>query len=79
MARNPYAEIETGEPGRIGWRIHYFDEVGSTQQVAGELAGQGAAQGTVVIAESQNAGRGRMGRNWHSPPGVNLYSTTILR
>ncbi|MGH8013409.1 MAG: biotin--[acetyl-CoA-carboxylase] ligase [Candidatus Binataceae bacterium] len=79
MARNPYTEIESGGPGRIGWRIHYFDEVDSTQQVAAELAGQGAAQGTVVVAESQNAGRGRMGRRWHSPPGVNLYSTTILR
>jgi BirA family transcriptional regulator, biotin operon repressor / biotin---[acetyl-CoA-carboxylase] ligase len=71
--------IETGQPGRIGWRIHYFEEVGSTQRIAAEMAGQGAAQGTVVIAELQTAGRGRMGRSWHSPPGVSLYSTTILR
>jgi BirA family biotin operon repressor/biotin-[acetyl-CoA-carboxylase] ligase len=79
MAHNPYTEIENREPGRIGWRIHYFAEVGSTQQVAAEMAEQGVAEGTVVIAESQNAGRGRMGRSWHSPPAVNLYSTTILR
>jgi BirA family biotin operon repressor/biotin-[acetyl-CoA-carboxylase] ligase len=71
--------IETGQPGRIGWRIHYFEEVGSTQRIAAEMAEQGAAQGTVIIAELQTAGRGRMGRSWHSPPGVSLYSTTILR
>jgi BirA family biotin operon repressor/biotin-[acetyl-CoA-carboxylase] ligase len=79
MASNPYREIEAGEPGRIGWRVHYYDEVDSTQRIAAEFANQGAAQGTVVIAELQNAGRGRMGRQWHSPPGVNLYTTIILR
>jgi BirA family biotin operon repressor/biotin-[acetyl-CoA-carboxylase] ligase len=79
MAGNPYQGIESGEPGAIGWRIHYFDEVGSTQRIAAEMAEQDAAQGTVVIAEQQTAGRGRMGRSWHSPPGLNLYSTIILR
>lgn len=79
MPPNPYTEIEDGAAGTIGWRIHYFNEVGSTQQVAGELAGQGAAPGTAVIAELQTAGRGRLGRSWHSPAGVNLYSTIILR
>jgi BirA family transcriptional regulator, biotin operon repressor / biotin---[acetyl-CoA-carboxylase] ligase len=79
MPANPYQRIESGEPGRIGRRIHYFDEVGSTQHVAAELAEEGAAQGTVVIAERQSAGRGRMGRSWHSPAGVNLYMTIILR
>lgn len=79
MPANPYHRIENGQPGRIGWRIHYFDEVVSTQRVAGELAEDGAAAGTVVIAERQSAGRGRMGRSWHSPPGVNLYMTIILR
>ena len=79
MPLNPYHLIEHGEPGTIGWRIHYFDEVGSTQRVAAEMADDGAAQGTVVIAERQSAGRGRMGRSWHSPAGVNLYLTIILR
>lgn len=79
MPQNPYLAIERGAPGRIGWRIHYFDEIDSTQEAARELAAGGAAQGTVVIAERQSAGRGRMGRTWHSPPGVNLYTTIILR
>ncbi|HVA80459.1 MAG TPA: hypothetical protein VNF29_06000, partial [Candidatus Binataceae bacterium] len=76
---NHYQSIERGAPGRIGWRIHYFDELGSTQTTARELAAAGAAQGTVVIAERQTAGRGRMGRVWHSPAGANLYATIILR
>jgi BirA family transcriptional regulator, biotin operon repressor / biotin---[acetyl-CoA-carboxylase] ligase len=79
MPENPYRSIEGGEPGRIGWRIHYFQEVDSTQEVARELAAQGAAQGTVVVAEHQSAGRGRLGRSWHSPASVNLYTTIILR
>ena len=37
MSRNPYAGVEHGAPGTIGWRIHYFDEVGSTQKVAAEM------------------------------------------
>ncbi|HKN00194.1 MAG TPA: biotin--[acetyl-CoA-carboxylase] ligase [Candidatus Binataceae bacterium] len=76
---NPYRSIENGEPGRVGCRIHYFDELNSTQETARELAADGAPQGTVVIAEQQTAGRGRMGRSWHSPAGVNLYCTIILR
>jgi BirA family transcriptional regulator, biotin operon repressor / biotin---[acetyl-CoA-carboxylase] ligase len=79
MPSNPYQEIETGGPGRIGWQINYFEEVGSTQRVAAEMAEEGAPAGTVVIAELQTAGRGRLGRSWHSPPGVNLYATIILR
>jgi BirA family transcriptional regulator, biotin operon repressor / biotin---[acetyl-CoA-carboxylase] ligase len=76
---NPYKAIESGTPGRIGWRIEYFDEVGSTQRVAADMAAEGAEHGTVVIAERQNAGRGRLGRSWHSPAGVSLYVTMILR
>ncbi len=76
---NPYEIIERGGPGEIGWRIYFFESLASTQEKAAELAAHGSAQGTVVIADSQSAGRGRMRRRWHSPPGVNLYLTVILR
>lgn len=52
--------------------------VGSTQDVAAERARAGAPEGTVVVAEVQTAGRGRLGRRWESPPG-GLYATMILR
>jgi BirA family biotin operon repressor/biotin-[acetyl-CoA-carboxylase] ligase len=51
----------------------------STMRVAGELAARGAAHGTAVIAEEQTAGRGRLGRSFHSPPGANLYVSILLR
>jgi BirA family biotin operon repressor/biotin-[acetyl-CoA-carboxylase] ligase len=79
MPKHPYTAIENKQPGQIGCQIHYFEEVESTQDIARNLAAEGAPQGTVVIAETQSAGRGRMGRGWHSPPGVSLYSTIILR
>jgi BirA family biotin operon repressor/biotin-[acetyl-CoA-carboxylase] ligase len=80
MAENPYRRAEAGRArGTIGWRVHYFDELDTTQRTAAELAAQGALHGEVVVAERQSAGRGRMGRRWHSPPGVNFYGTFILR
>jgi BirA family biotin operon repressor/biotin-[acetyl-CoA-carboxylase] ligase len=65
----------TGRWREIVWRA----EVDSTQRLARERARAGAPEGTVVIAEAQSAGRGRLGRHWHSPPGTNLYCTLILR
>lgn len=65
----------TGRWTEIVWRA----EVDSTQRLARERARAGAPEGTIVIAEAQTAGRGRLGRSWHSPPGVNLYCTVVLR
>jgi len=59
-------------------RIHYFPEIGSTMDVARELARKGAGEGTIVIAEAQAHGRGRLSREWLSPKG-GIYFTLILR
>jgi BirA family biotin operon repressor/biotin-[acetyl-CoA-carboxylase] ligase len=59
--------------------IHWYEEVGSTSDVAKELAEEGAAHGEVVVAEAQTAGRGRRGRGWSSPHGRNLYLSAVLR
>jgi BirA family biotin operon repressor/biotin-[acetyl-CoA-carboxylase] ligase len=63
----------------FGERIVYFEETDSTNDVAAELAGHGAASGTLVLAASQRRGRGRHGRTWFSPPGAGLYFSLILR
>lgn len=54
-------------------------ECSSTNDEAGRLARAGARHGTVVIADSQRAGRGRDGRAWQSPPGMGLYMSAVLR
>lgn len=64
---------------RFGRELHCFAEVGSTNTVARDLARDGAAEGAVVIADAQTAGRGRLGRSWTSPPGRNLYLSIVLR
>jgi BirA family biotin operon repressor/biotin-[acetyl-CoA-carboxylase] ligase len=64
---------------RLGTRFHYFAELDSTNTRARELAESGAAEGEIVIAESQTQGRGRLGRRWESPPLSNLYLSIILR
>jgi BirA family biotin operon repressor/biotin-[acetyl-CoA-carboxylase] ligase len=63
----------------IGRRIHLYPQLDSTNSEAMALAQAGAAHGTVVIAESQSAGRGRHARNWYSPPGANIYCSIIAR
>jgi BirA family biotin operon repressor/biotin-[acetyl-CoA-carboxylase] ligase len=59
-------------------RIYYFPEVGSTMDAARELAKKGVGEGTIVIAEAQTRGRGRLSREWLSPEG-GIYFTLILR
>lgn len=63
----------------VAKRVEYFTETDSTNQRAQELGEQGAEHGTVVIAEGQSSGRGRMGRAWTSPAAVNLYTSILLR
>ena len=57
----------------------WFDTIDSTNTRARELARQGAAHGTVLIADHQTGGRGRRGRSFHSPAGFGIYLSVILR
>lgn len=68
--------LTTAELGRA---IHHFESVASTNEIAYQLAGAGAAHGEVVIADQQTRGKGRRGRTWVSPRGTNLYFSAILR
>ncbi len=63
----------------IGHRLHYYESIDSTNEEAFRLGVQGAPEGTVLIAERQSAGKGRMQRVWYSPAGANIYTSIILR
>lgn len=72
-------DIKSKIKGIIGRKIYFFNKVGSTNTIAAELAEKGAAEGVVVLADSQEKGKGRLGRTWVSPPGVNIYMSIITR
>jgi len=77
---------DTQEALREGWacaiagrEIYCLVETSSTNHVALNLARQGALEGTVVVADAQSAGRGRLGRSWLAPPGTSLLFSIIFR
>jgi BirA family biotin operon repressor/biotin-[acetyl-CoA-carboxylase] ligase len=70
--------------GRLGTRwlgreLRTVAETGSTNDDVLALARAGAPHGTVLLADAQTRGRGRLGRSWVSPPGANLYLSALLR
>ena len=63
---------------RIGHRVERHRSIGSTNDRARELLAEAGGDGSVVVADEQTAGRGRLGRTWESPPGRNLYLSVGL-
>jgi BirA family biotin operon repressor/biotin-[acetyl-CoA-carboxylase] ligase len=63
----------------IGRKIYYFDRVSSTMDVAMQLGNKNTPEGTLVVAESQTKGRGRLGRSWISPKYKGIYFSLILK
>lgn len=64
---------------KLGQEIEIYDSIDSTNTRAKELAQEGAVHGTLVAAEEQQTGRGRLGRSWNSPAGVGIWMSLILR
>ncbi|RXT13943.1 biotin--[acetyl-CoA-carboxylase] ligase [Ammoniphilus sp. CFH 90114] len=77
----PYpAEVKEGlQTTSLGQEVHFFPTIDSTQHKAHGLAKEGAKEGTVVIADEQVGGKGRLGRVWHSPPGTGIALSILLR
>lgn len=73
-SRDLFSEIPPGAS-----KIHYYPTLGSTNVELHRLAGEEAPDGTVILADTQSAGRGRRGRLWHSPPGKGIYFSVLLR
>ena len=67
------------EPDCQRLELHVLQETGSTNTLLREKAGQGAAEGCTVIAGSQTAGRGRLGRHFYSPSSTGVYLSLLLR
>ncbi len=63
----------------IGRKIYYFDNIDSTMDAAMQLAVKNAPEGTIILAEGQVKGRGRLGRSWVSPKHKGIYISLILR
>jgi BirA family transcriptional regulator, biotin operon repressor / biotin---[acetyl-CoA-carboxylase] ligase len=70
------AELDTA---LIGREILFLDETDSTNLRAHEQGEAGGRDGLVIIADRQTAGKGRLGRQWQSPPAVNFYASVLLR
>ena len=62
----------------IGRNMQVFSEIGSTNTAAKKLASERVANGTVIIADKQTEGRGRMGRSFESPSGTGIYMSLVL-
>src|SRR5688572_19042482 len=60
-------------------RVTYRADIGSTNDLALAMATDGEPEGTVVIADQQQTGRGRRGREWFSPSGAGVYLSAIVR
>ena len=74
------AEIRSCVKGELmGCRVVCYEETDSTNTRARALAEEGAPEGTMTVAGRQNAGKGRRGRSWSSPPGSGIFMSLVLR
>lgn len=65
--------------GDCPWRVCLFGEVDSTNTMLKKIAKEGSPAGTVIVADRQTAGRGRLGRSFLSPGGVGVYLSALIR
>ncbi|WP_226666842.1 biotin--[acetyl-CoA-carboxylase] ligase [Metabacillus litoralis] len=73
-------EIQLGlKTKMMGRHIHFEQTVTSTQKIAQTLVTEGALEGTIVVADQQTHGRGRMSRAWYSPSGTGIWMSMIIR
>jgi BirA family biotin operon repressor/biotin-[acetyl-CoA-carboxylase] ligase len=76
LARSP---AESPGEWPAGWHVHHLSETGSTNTDVLRMAAEGAADRTVLYADHQTAGRGRLDRRWEAPAGFNLLVSILFR
>lgn len=75
-----FSEISDGLNTKfIGRKIYYFDVTSSTMDIALQLGIEGCPEGTLILAEAQTKGRGRLAREWFSPKYKGIYLSLVLR
>ena len=67
------------ELGDCPWSLRIFNQVESTNTLLKKMAAEGAPAGTVIVADRQTGGRGRLGRSFHSPGGMGVYLSALIR
>ena len=72
-------EIIRSHLGKCPWQVYLFAETDSTNTMLKKMAQEGAPAGTVVVADRQTSGRGRLGRTFLSPGGVGVYLSALIR
>ena len=78
-ALDPGLIVEGLATSALGRPLHLYGDIGSTNDIALDLLQRCATHGTTVVGDRQTAGRGQRGRTWHSPRGVGLYVSLVLR
>ncbi|WP_042346445.1 biotin--[acetyl-CoA-carboxylase] ligase [Bacillus massiliigorillae] len=63
----------------LGQQIHFYDCVDTTQRIANELANTTGVEGTIVVADEQTAGKGRLARQWHAAKGKGIWMSILLK
>jgi len=63
---------------QMKWHVKFFDAVDSTNELTKHLLSQGEPEGTVIVADSQAQGKGRMGRTWFSQKEMGVYLSLLL-
>lgn len=66
------------ESGLFGKSVYCFEEIDSTNNYAKKIAYEGCDDGTVVVADRQLSGRGRLGRSWDSPSGKGIFMSLVM-
>jgi BirA family transcriptional regulator, biotin operon repressor / biotin---[acetyl-CoA-carboxylase] ligase len=75
----PAPRVTAGPAGTRFGEVRWFEALDSTNRYLLHEARRGAAEGLVVVADHQSAGRGRLGRRWEAPPAANLLVSVLLR
>lgn len=82
LTREIYTQSELSSRMQTRWagkKVYFYESLGSTNVQARQLAEEEAPHGALIVTDMQTAGRGRRGRSWSSPAGINIYFTLLLR